>query len=125
MERRLDEAPSRFVSVHGARGCGDQCRALIMFVENQEKTPSRVAVVLTKVIEPLDCLDQHALVELVWIMVDRGRGLLDPDVEDKATEFLDLVEQPIRGMAKLRVLGYVGNGEEAGALLLPRGRMLT
>ena len=34
MERRLNEAPSRFVSVHGARGCGDQCGALIMFVED-------------------------------------------------------------------------------------------
>lgn len=40
MERWLDERPARFVPVHGARCRGDQCGALIVFIENQEKAPS-------------------------------------------------------------------------------------
>ena len=60
VERRLDEMPAWFVPVHASCGRGDQCRALIVLVENHDKAVLRVAISLTKVVDPLDRLDQHA-----------------------------------------------------------------
>ena len=96
-----------------------------MLVENHDELVSRIASLLTELVDPLDRLDQHALVEPVRIVRGWRCGLLEPDVEDEATESLDLVEQPIRELSKLTVSSHVGDGEEAGSLLLPHGGVFT
>lgn len=58
-------------------------------------------------------------------MGDRCRGLLEPDIEDKAVARCDLVKQPVREAPELRVLGHVLDRVEAGSLLFPLGRVLA
>ena len=109
MERRLDEMPAPFVPpVHASPGLGDQRRALIMLVENHDKTAARVAFLFTKLVDPLDRLEKHSRVEPVRTVRGWCRGLPEPDVEDEATESFVLVEQPIRELSKLTISSHLG-----------------
>ena len=48
-------------------------------------------------------------------------GLIRPDIEDKAAELTDLVEQPVRQLSDLWILTYIPDCVKTGTLLFPLG----
>ena len=125
LEGRLDQVPPGLLPpVHASGGLGDQRSTLVMFVENQKEIVRPVDIFPAELVQPLDRLHDHHAVEPIRIVPARWVGLLDPDVEDKPANALDLVEEAVGERPEFPVAPYVRHRVEAGTLLLPNGRML-
>lgn len=122
MERHLDEVPPLLcLSVHTLCGSGDQVRALLVFVEDQEEVVWRLAVCGTEIIDPFDRFEKHSRVEPVGTVLDGRRRLFDADIKDEAAEGFDFIEEPIREVPEFWIPQDISHRVEAAPLLLPEG----
>ena len=96
MERRLDKTSLGFLTpIHVLRGPGDQFWALIMVIENQNEIVGWLAIIFAELVNPLNCFAKDRLLEFVRVMGIWRLGLPNPNIEDKAAEISDFVEQAV------------------------------
>ena len=112
---RFDKMSASVLSrIHVLRRCGEQLRAPRVFVEEQGEVVRSIVIVLAEVIDSLDCFEKHSGVQPIWaVRVGCGR-LSDTNIEYEAAESVDLIEQPIRKLPELHVLGNISGRVEPG-----------
>ncbi|OBY26775.1 hypothetical protein A9D60_17445 [Leisingera sp. JC1] len=126
LKRWLDEMAARLRGlIHRYRSFSDQRITLIMLVKCKKKILLRITVFFAVLVEAFDRFSQDASIKLVRIMLLGGARFCTANIKQKATEAIDLVEEPKREPAKLWIFGNIGYSIEACPLLLPNGGMCT
>lgn len=94
-----------------------------MVIKNQKEILGWLAIIFAELVNLLHCFVKDRLLEFVGVMGIWQLGLPNSNIEDKAAEISDVVEQAICEMPEFLVPVDILDCIKAGPLLFPLGRM--